>query len=82
LDLVPKKENPNNFGEFNPILFCNFIHHILAKILAMRIKKIILEGISKEQFKFMKGRLIHDSIGVVKEGIHTMKIKIKTSLWL
>eukprot|EP01018_Ginkgo_biloba_P002192 Gb_33330 [translate_table: standard] len=73
--LIPKTDNPESFEDFRPISLCNCIYKILAKIIAMRIKKVLSNSISKEQLGFLQGRQIHEAVGVAREGLHTIKTK-------
>jgi len=76
--LIPKTDNPTSLDEFRPISLCNCIYKIISKIIARRIKGILSSNISMEQFGFLKGRQIHEAIGVAQEGLHSMKkMKIK-----
>ena len=43
-------------------------------MIASRFKRILSEHISLEQFGFLEGRLIHEAIGVAREGLHSMKV--------
>jgi hypothetical protein len=62
--LIPKKDNPNSLDEFKPISLCNCIYNIMSKVLQRRLKRILSNKISLEQFGFMEGRQIHEVIGV------------------
>jgi hypothetical protein len=67
LNLILKKGNTKSFEEFKIVSFFHCVYKILTKIFIVRIKRIFLEGISKEQFGFLEGRQIHDVIGVHKK---------------
>jgi len=76
--LIPKTDNPSSLDDFRPISLCNCIYKVISKIIARRIKGILSTNISIEQFGFLKGRQIHEAIGVAQEGLHSMKTsKIK-----
>ena len=62
--LVPKFRNPNHFKDFIPISLCNTIYKIMTKIISRRIKPFLYANIYVEQFGFLLGRHIHDTIGV------------------
>ena len=47
----------------------------MAKIISNRIKPILSNFISPEQFSFLENRQIHEAIGFSQEGIHSMYIK-------
>ena len=73
--LIPKVDNPLSLNDFRPISLCNCTYKVVSKVIAGRFKRVLLEHISKEQFGFLEGRLIHKAIGVAQEGIHSMKVK-------
>lgn len=54
--LISKVDNPTDFGDFMSISLRNCVYKINAKILAVRIKKLLSKVISLEQFKFVEGR--------------------------
>ena len=54
---------------------------MISKVIARRLKDLLSEHISREQFGFLKGRQIHEAIGVAQEGLHNMKTrKIKGAI--
>jgi hypothetical protein len=75
LSLIPKSENPGNFGDYRPIALCNPLYKIITKIISNTIKSLLSFGISKEQFGFLEGRQITDAIGIVQEDLHSIKVK-------
>jgi len=51
------------------------MYKIIAKILVVRLDKLLSTIISLEKFGFLEERKIHDVVGVAQEGIHSIKIK-------
>jgi hypothetical protein len=67
ISLIPKKDCPTDFSEFRPISLCNSTYKCVAKIIANRLQILLPKIISPSQGAFVKGRSIHDNIGLVHE---------------
>ena len=53
------------------------IYKLIAKVLANRMKEILVQIISPTQSAFMPGRLITNNILVAFEALHTMDTRMK-----
>jgi len=73
--LIPNTDTPQCMDEFRPISLCNCIYKIMENVMDRRIKGVLSTLISKEKFKFLEGRQIHEAIRVAHEWIHSMKTK-------
>lgn len=75
MPLIPKSDNAETLNEYRPISLCNCIYKIISKVIARRLKRILSNNISAEQFGFLEGRQIYEAIGVAQEGLHSLKTK-------
>jgi hypothetical protein len=73
--LIPKVKKDETFEDFKPISLCNCLYKIIAKVISRRLKRILSNNISPEQFGFLHGRQIHEAIGVAQEALHNLKVK-------
>ncbi|GLT65805.1 hypothetical protein SLA2020_382140 [Shorea laevis] len=71
--LIPKKENPQELGEFRPISLIGSMYKIISKILANRLSKVLPSIISLTQSAFIGGRQIADGIVIANKVIHEAK---------
>jgi hypothetical protein len=71
LALIPKEKGESIFERFRPISLCNTSYKILTKIIANRLKNVLLAIIPENQGGFIKGRNIMDNIILVQEALHS-----------
>lgn len=62
ISLIPKTSNPLYPVNFRPIILCNTIYKIIAKVLANRLKSVLHSITGEEQEAFLQGWLISNNI--------------------
>lgn len=67
ITFIPKKIRANRFQDFRPISLISAPYKIIAKILSNRIWEVLHEVIVGNQYAFIKGRQILDSIFIANE---------------
>eukprot|EP00253_Pinus_taeda_P009137 PITA_09137 len=72
LALIPKTEEAKTPDKFRPIALCNVIYKIISKVIASRLKTILLGIISEEQSGYVEGRQIFENILLAEEMIHSL----------
>ncbi|GJT61670.1 putative RNA-directed DNA polymerase, eukaryota, reverse transcriptase zinc-binding domain protein, partial [Tanacetum coccineum] len=82
ITLIPKVINPMYVGDYHPISLIGIQYKIIAKIMAIRLAKVIDSVVSMEQTAFIKGRQILDGPMMVNEIIGWYKKKKKRAMIL
>jgi hypothetical protein len=77
ISLIPKVKNPTRITEYKSISLCNVIYKLVAKVLTIRMKKVLPLIISPNQSAFVSGRLITDNVVVAFKALHTMDTRLK-----
>jgi hypothetical protein len=73
LALIPKVHSPQALGDFRPISLLGVWYKILAKVLAVRLAKVIGVLIPKTQSAFLKGRQLVEGVVVMNEVVDYAK---------
>ena len=72
--LIPEQDNLVTFGAYMSISLYNYIYiRQITKIIYIRVKSLLSESISSEQFGFIKGSKIHEVTGVAQGGLQSIK---------
>ena len=77
---IPKISNPQHLGEYRPISLIGCMYKIVAKLLAIRIRKVMPEIIEETQFAFIEGRHMLRSVLITNEIIDEAKNNHKPCL--
>lgn len=75
ISLIPKQSPPECMAQFRPISLCTIVVKIISKIVANRLKSLMLKLTAPNQVSFVLGRQAADNIIVVQEIIHTLMKK-------
>jgi len=72
--LIPRKDDPNYFKEFMPILYVIPFIKSFLKSLEQDLG-YSFNTISEEKFGLLRNRQIHDAIWITQEALHSIKTK-------
>ncbi|CAI7853679.1 unnamed protein product [Closterium sp. NIES-54] len=75
--LLHKKGGRDQLENYRPITLLSFTYKVLARVVADRMKKVLHEVISPEQYGFLPGRRLSDAVGLVADIIEVAKNKDK-----
>ena len=82
LALIPKKHGALSVKDFRPISIIGSIYKILAKVLANRLRKVLLDIISDIQSAFVDGRQILECVIVAHESVDSRNWQCRPGLIL
>jgi len=75
--LIPKIQGVDSIKDFRLIVVANFKFKVISKILADRLVVVASKIISPNQYGFVKGRQIHECIGIASEAINKLSKKVR-----
>lgn len=67
--LIPKKKGANNLGDFRPISLIGGFYKLLAKVLSLRLRKVVGNLVSESQHAFVRERQIIDASFIANEAV-------------
>lgn len=70
--LILKTQALDNLNQFRPINLCNVIIKIISKVIANRLKPVMVKLTSRQQVSFIPGRSTSDNITAAHEVIHSL----------
>ena len=65
----PKKKGVEDLRDFRPISLVGDLYKLLAKVLANRLKKMVIKVVSSAQNAFVEGGQILDVVLIANEAI-------------
>ena len=80
--LVPKVRDPCMLDQFRPISLVGAIYKVISKVLARRLKKVLLSIIDESQSTFVKDMGLVDNVLLANEVVEELRRKGKSGLCL
>lgn len=72
--MIPKKK-AESMKDLRPIVLCNVMYKIIAKVLSNRLRNIFIDVIAENQSASVPYRSITDNVLVAFELLHNMRQK-------
>lgn len=74
ITLIPKKGNQMQLRNKRPICLLDVLYKLIAKVIAIRLSKVIDKIINKNQTGFVKGRYIGETLRVISDVLDYCKM--------
>jgi hypothetical protein len=71
--LIPKVNSPFALGDFRPISLLGCLYKIVAKVLTVRLARVMDRLVAPTQSAFLKGRQLVDGVVVINEVVDLVK---------
>ena len=73
ITLLPKKGDQRYLKNKRPIVLLDVIYKIVAKVIALRLGRVVSRLVSADQTGFLKGRYIGDNLRLMSDILHYTK---------
>jgi hypothetical protein len=82
ITLIPKKQDPEQVKDYQPISLVHSFAKLITKILANRLAGRLDEMVSPNQSAFIKGCFIHDNFMLVQQTVRFLHIQKQPGILL
>jgi len=78
--LIPKQEKATTPDRLRPIFLCIVVYKIICKVIANKLKPLILDLVSEEQTRFVERRQILNNIIQAHEVVHSLNSRKQATM--
>lgn len=62
ISLIPKQDHAQTSDKFRPITLCDAVYKMISKVVSNRLKPLLPNLVSREQYGYVEGRQILNNI--------------------